>query len=159
MPKIGTIFFVHVTRVAEMADLQKQRRRIQSRGILALTQNRGEIVDARVGRRTFDGHGVHVVDGVRDAFVIPALFELFLRKRRRAAELEIGLAIDVRCLDVADAVRVAAVENDAVAGNLLVLFDEEHISNMQVFRWHFDHAPFGELLHQFVIRFLRWEGT
>ena len=159
MPKIGTIFVLHIARVAEMADLQKQRGRVQRGGLLALAQHGGEIIDPRVGRRTLDGHGLHVVDGVRNAFVILELCEFLLRQRRRAAELEIGLAIDVRRLNVADSVSVAAVENDAVAGNLLVLLEVEHIADMQALGWHFDHVSAGELLHQLVVRFLRWWGA
>ena len=159
MPKIGTIFVLHIARVAEMADLQKQRGRVQRGGLLALAQHGGEIIDPRVGRRTLDGHGLHGVDGVRNAFVILELCEFLLRQRRRAAELEIGLAIDVRRLNVADAVGVAAVENDAVAGNLLVLLEVEHIADMQALGRHFDHVSAGQLLHQLVVRFLRWWGA
>ena len=159
MPKIGTIFVLHIARVAEMADLQKQRGRVQRGGLLALAQHGGEIIDPRVGRRTLDGHGLHVVDGVRNAFVILELCEFLLRQRRRAAELEIGLAIDVRRLNVADSVSVAAVENDAVAGNLLVLLEVEHIADMQALGRHFDHVSAGQLLHQLVVRFLRWWGA
>ena len=57
-------------------------------------------------------------------------------------------------LDVADAVRITAVQNDAVAGNLLVLLQIKDVSHPQFGGCDFNHHVAPEYLHLGAVRLL-----
>ena len=93
----------------------------------------GELVDVAVWKRTLDGD-VHLGQLFSDFLWILAMTQMGLDGRCCAPKLQIGFSIDVGCLDVANPVGVAAVENDTVCRNLLILNKIQDVSDANVFR-------------------------
>lgn len=111
----------------------------------------GEFVDVAVWKRTLDGD-VHLGEFFSNLLRILAMIQMRLNGCRRAAKLQVGLSIDVGCLDVADSVWIAAVEDNAVCWDLLILDKIQDVSDANVLRRDFDdHFP-AEDLHHLAVR-------
>lgn len=121
--------------------MRKERKQLQ----------RGKLVDVAVRKRTLDGD-VHPRQLLSHFLRTPEFVQMRLDGCRGVSELEVGLSVDVGCLDVADPVGVAAVEDDAVRRNLLVLNKIQDVADADVLRRYFDDYITAEHLHHLAVR-------
>ena len=91
----------------------------------------GEFVDVAIWKRTLDGD-VHLGQLFSNLLQIFALAQMGLNGSCCAAKLQVGLSIDVGCLDIADPVGITAVENNAICWDLLILDKIQDVSDTNV---------------------------
>ena len=91
----------------------------------------GELVDVAVWKRTLNGD-VHLGQLSSNLLRILALTQMRLDGCRRVPKLQVGFSIDVGRLDVANPVGVAAVEDNAVGRDLLILDKIQDVTDADV---------------------------